>query len=345
MFYSATGIICSLFLAKQSDTVLCRKKLIQMCCVLGVIAGILFAFSRDYLVLLLVGCTLVGLASAATPQLFAFAKDHAQFNNQRIDVISTFMRASYSMAWVLGPPAAFLIAATYGFGVIFCIIALIFSWAYRIVSIHLPPDPKQNETHSYLSWELFKQNDLKWLFISTTLMWVCNSAYLFSLPLFVDRVLDIDVRWSGAFLGFASLLEFPIMLAAGYFVILLGKHTMMIVGAVCGVSFFISLLWVDTMIGMMCVQALNAIFIGMLGGIGISYYMDVLPQSSGVAATLFTTSARIGAVIGGGLAGITGYLFDFSAVFVVTGALAFISLLTCLKVHFHHKQVVMETLP
>lgn len=344
MMYASMGILCSLFFAKRSDTVMCRKKLIQWCCLFGIVGGVFFAFCRDYLLLLGVGTVLTGFASAATPQLFAFAKEHAHLNDERIDVIATLMRASYSLAWVIGPPFAFWVAATHAFSFVFLFIAIIFIVSYFIVVFCLPPDPREKDKIPHLDRHVFKQSNLRWLFLGTTAMWVCNSVYLFTLPLFISKVLVADVRWSGVFLGLASFIEFPIMVCAGLLIVRTGKRVMMLLGAAAGIGFFVSLIWINSITGMLAAQILNAVFIGMLGGVGVSCFMELLPKSPGVAATLFTTSARVGSVIGGGLAGVIAHFFGFEAVFVLAALLTSLAFFACWQVRFTHHEVVMETL-
>ncbi len=340
MAYAVIGIVCSLWLANWSDKLSCRKKLMEWCCVSGVAGGIFFAFCRDFVVLLIIGNFLLGLSCVVTPQIFAFAKEHTQSNHQRFDVVSTLMRASYSLAWVVGPPVSFWVAETYGFEIIFCFVSFIFACIYRYIIFYLPANSKKKQARLHMNWQLLKQSNLYWLFITTTFMWICNSAYLFCLPLFTVHHLNIDVSWGGMFLGSASLLELPIMFYIGFLLTRsrVSKPVLMLLAVTCGIGFFLGLLWVDTVTDMLVVQLLNAIFIGILAGIGKSYFLDLLPESFGVAATLFVISARIGAVAGGVIAGLIAQFFDFEMVFSLLVLLMLCALLAYLPVYFqHHK--------
>jgi MFS family permease len=51
------GILVSQFLAGRSDRKGDRKSLIVFCCLLGVFACVLFAWNRNYFILLFVGCS------------------------------------------------------------------------------------------------------------------------------------------------------------------------------------------------------------------------------------------------------------------------------------------------
>jgi len=62
-------------------------------------------------------------------------------------------------------------------------------------------------------------------------------------------------------------------------------------------------------------QLLNAVFIGILAGIGMLYFQDLMPGQAGAATTLFTNSGRTGWIVAGSLAGLIAQFFDFHAVF------------------------------
>lgn len=62
-------------------------------------------------------------------------------------------------------------------------------------------------------------------------------------------------------------------------------------------------------------QLLNAIFIGILGGIGMLYFQDLMPGQAGSATTLYTNTSRVGWIIAGAVAGIVAEIWNYHAVF------------------------------
>ncbi|WP_411905172.1 MFS transporter, partial [Salmonella enterica] len=79
-FFTASaviGIIVSQFLAGRSDKKCDRKKLIVFCCVLGMLACVVFAWHRHSFILLFIGVFLSSFGSTANPQMFALACEHA----------------------------------------------------------------------------------------------------------------------------------------------------------------------------------------------------------------------------------------------------------------------------
>lgn len=54
----------------------------------------------------------------------------------------------------------------------------------------------------------------------------------------------------------------------------------------------------------MLLQIFNAIFIGIVAGIGMLYFQDLMPGRAGAATTLFTNSISTGVILAGVLQGV-----------------------------------------
>lgn len=106
MFYTGSaviGIVVSQLLAKRSDRQGDRKTLIFLCCLIGALGCMLFAWNRNYFILLFVGVLLSSFGSTANPQLFALAREHADRTGREAAMFSSVMRAQISLSWVVGP--------------------------------------------------------------------------------------------------------------------------------------------------------------------------------------------------------------------------------------------------
>ena len=95
------GILVSQFLARRSDQKGDRKTLIFLCCMLGALGCVLFAWNRNYYLLLAVGVMLTSFGSTANPQMFALAREHADRTGREAVMFSSILRAQVSLAWVL----------------------------------------------------------------------------------------------------------------------------------------------------------------------------------------------------------------------------------------------------
>ena len=117
LFYSVNaiiGIILSQILAKYSDKQDDRRKVMIVCCLIAVLGCLIFAYSRNYYVLIIIGTTLLGLGSSANPQSFALAREYAESSHREAVMFTTIMRTQISLAWIVGPPLSFFIALNWG---------------------------------------------------------------------------------------------------------------------------------------------------------------------------------------------------------------------------------------
>ncbi|EFY0238922.1 sugar efflux transporter SetB [Shigella dysenteriae] len=310
------GILVSQFLAGRSDKRGDRKSLIVFCCLLGVLACTLFAWNRNYFVLLFVGVFLSSFGSTANPQMFALAREHADKTGREAVMFSSFLRAQVSLAWVIGPPLAYALAMGFSFTVMYLSAAVAFIVCGVMVWLFLPSMQKELPLATgTLEAPRRNRRDTLLLFVICTLMWGSNSLYIINMPLFIINELHLPEKLAGVMMGTAAGLEIPTMLIAGYFAKRLGKRFLMRVAAVGGVCFYAGMLMAHSPAILLGLQLLNAIFIGILGGIGMLYFQDLMPSQAGSATTLYTNTSRVGWIIAGSVAGIVAEIWNYHAVF------------------------------
>lgn len=310
------GILVSQFLAGRSDKRGDRKSLIVFCCLLGVLACTLFAWNRNYFVLLFVGVFLSSFGSTANPQMFALAREHADKTGREAVMFSSFLRAQVSLAWVIGPPLAYALAMGFSFTVMYLSAAVAFIVCGVMVWLFLPSMRKELPLATgTIEAPRRNRRDTLLLFVICTLMWGSNSLYIINIPLFIINELHLPEKLAGVMMGTAAGLEIPTMLIAGYFAKRLGKRFLMRVAAVGGVCFYAGMLMAHSPVILLGLQLLNAIFIGILGGIGMLYFQDLMPGQAGSATTLYTNTSRVGWIIAGSVAGIVAEIWNYHAVF------------------------------
>ncbi|EIY1867065.1 sugar efflux transporter SetB [Escherichia coli] len=310
------GILVSQFLAGRSDKRGDRKSLIVFCCLLGVLACTLFAWNRNYFVLLFVGVFLSSFGSTANPQMFALAREHADKTGREAVMFSSFLRAQVSLAWVIGPPLAYALAMGFSFTVMYLSAAVAFIVCCVMVWLFLPSMQKELPLATgTIEAPRRNRRDTLLLFVICTLMWGSNSLYIINMPLFIINELHLPEKLAGVMMGTAAGLEIPTMLIAGYFAKRLGKRFLMRVAAVGGVCFYAGMLMAHSPVILLGLQLLNAIFIGILGGIGMLYFQDLMPGQAGSATTLYTNTSRVGWIIAGSVAGIVAEIWNYHAVF------------------------------
>ncbi len=310
------GILVSQFLAGRSDRQGDRKSLIVFCCLLGMMACVLFAWNRNYFILLFVGVFLSSFGSTSNPQMFALAREHADKTGREAVMFSSILRAQVSLAWVIGPPVAYALAMGFGFTTMYLSAAVAYVICGAVVWMLLPSMRKvRPAAGTRIEAPRTNRRDALLLFVICTMMWGTNSLYIINMPLFIIDELHLPEKLAGLMMGTAAGLEIPTMLIAGYYAKRFGKRFLMRVAVVAGIFFYIGMLTVHSPGLLLAMQLLNAIFIGILAGIGMLYFQDLMPGQAGAATTLYSNTTRVGWIIAGSMAGIVAEIWSYHAVF------------------------------
>ena len=331
LFYTVNaiaGIAVSLGLAKRSDSRGDRRKLIMFCCLMAIGNALLFAFNRHYLTLITCGVLLASLANTAMPQLFALAREYADNSAREVVMFSSVMRAQLSLAWVIGPPLAFMLALNYGFTMMFSIAAGIFAISLVLIALILPSvarveQPVDVPLEQTGGWQ---DKNVRMLFIASTLMWTCNTMYIIDMPLWISLELGLPDKLAGILMGTAAGLEIPAMILAGYYVKRFGKRRMMITAVAAGVLFYLGLIFFHSHTALLVLQLFNAVFIGIVAGIGMLWFQDLMPGRAGSATTLFTNSISTGVILAGVIQGAVAQSYGHYAVYWVIAAISVVTL-------------------
>ncbi|ELS7794269.1 sugar efflux transporter SetA [Escherichia coli] len=337
LFYTVNaiaGIGVSLWLAKRSDSQGDRRKLIIFCCLMAIGNALVFAFNRHYLTLITCGVLLASLANTAMPQLFALAREYADNSAREVVMFSSVMRAQLSLAWVIGPPLAFMLALNYGFTVMFSIAAGIFTLSLVLIAFMLPSVarvelPSENALSMQGGWQ---DSNVRMLFVASTLMWTCNTMYIIDMPLWISSELGLPDKLAGFLMGTAAGLEIPAMILAGYYVKRYGKRRMMVIAVAAGVLFYTGLILFHSRLALMTLQLFNAVFIGIVAGIGMLWFQDLMPGRAGAATTLFTNSISTGVILAGVIQGAIAQSWGHFAVYWVIAVISVIALFLTAKV-------------
>lgn len=321
LFYTLNalaGIVIGQALAHWSDQGLVRKRLIILCCVLGAASCILFAFSRNYILLITLGVVFTSLGASTQPQLFALAREHAHHTGREAVMFNSLMRAQISLSWVIGPPIAFALATGLGFMSMYLFATIAFAacavltWKYLPAMRRAPYKAKAND--AIQGW---RDPAVKLLLLATTLMWATNTMYLINMPLYLINELHLSNKLAGYLMGTAAGLEIPIMLIASRLSKRWNKRTMMRFAIIAGICFYLGLSLLTNVYLLFAVQLLNASFIGIIATVGMLYFQDLMPDQAGTATTLFSSGIRCGGIFAGALAGGIAEIWNYHGVFIV----------------------------
>lgn len=337
LFYTVNaiaGIIVSLALAKRSDNQGDRRKLIMVCCMMAVANCVIFAFNRHYLTLITVGVMFASIANTAMPQIFALAREYADNSAREVVMFSSIMRAQLSLAWVIGPPLSFMLALNYGFTTMFLIAAGIFVISLALIFFALPSVARIEQPADVALTQVsgWKDKNVRMLFIASMLMWTCNTMYIIDMPLWVSSDLGLPESLAGLLMGTAAGLEIPAMILAGYYVKRFGKRRMMVIAVAAGVLFYVGLILFHSRTALLLLQLFNAVFIGIVAGIGMLWFQDLMPGRPGSATTLFTNSISTGVILAGVLQGALAESFGHHSVYWLIAGLSVLALILTSRV-------------
>lgn len=329
LFYSANaiiGIILSQILAKYSDRHDDRRKIMIYCCLIAVAGCLLFAYNRNYYVLILLGTTLLGLGSASNPQSFALAREYAESNGKEAVMFTTIMRTQISLAWIVGPPLSFFTALNWGFDYMYLVAGSAFLLCAGVSHLLPKVSPQRASQKLQVLVNTAPRQSVIYLFIANLLLWTCNSMYLINMPLFVINELHLDKELAGTLMGTAAGLEIPVMIIAGYLTQYFGKKSLMLLAMFAGFIFYIGMLFATQTWQLLILQGFNAVLIGIVATIGMLYFQDLMPNQMGSATTLFSNAAKASWIIGGPIAGAIAEIWHYHSVFYLAVVLILVSI-------------------
>ncbi len=331
---AVTGIIVSFLLARRSDKQGDRRNLLMLCCLMAVGNAVVFAFTRSYLVLITLGLILSAFSTVVMPQIFALAREYAEQTSREIVMFSSMMRAQMSLAWVIGPPVSFALALNYGFVALYLVAACLFLLALAFIRFTLPSVPKvyppaDIARSAVTGW---KNSSVRGLFIASVLMWTCNLMYIIDMPLYISSSLGMPERVAGILMGTAAGVEIPVMLLAGLLARRIGKRPLVLTAIFAGVLFYPGMLLFHSFAALLALQCLNAVFIGIVAGLVMLWFQDLMPGKAGAATTMFTNSVSTGMIFAGVLQGTISSWWGHEAIYWLASVLVLTALILTWRV-------------
>lgn len=300
------GVAVSQLLARRSDAGGDRRLLILACCAIAIGNALLFAFNRNFTLLLTLGVVMSSIAATAMPQLFALARQYADDMGSEVVKFTTRMRVQISLSWIIAPPVAFFTVAHFGFTALYATVALLFVLAFALVlsllpSLQVAPKPVPTEEAPHAAP---KNRDAWFLFMALVLLWGGDAMYLIDMPIYVTGMQNVAEDFAGWLLGIGAGFEVLIVMFIAPLIQRFGKRPLLLIAALCAALFYAGMAFVTTPLALIAIQILNALFIGIVGGMGMLYMQELLPGAPGTASTLYSNSVSTGAIIAGLLQGV-----------------------------------------
>ena len=324
---SAVGV--STLLARWSDRLPNRKPIVLATLAAGLVAYVLLSVLRNYFALIGTGALLLGIAAAAFPQVFSFARAAlAGAPDDLPERALTVLRSVFSLAWVVGPGLGAVLLSKFGFVGVFLSTALCFLLA-ALPLLRVPGRRPQLSAAASASGVTLQtpaplpRVNVWWPALAFVLYGMSMSMGMTMFSLFITHNLQGTEGQVGFLVGLCALLEIPVML----FLVVAGRlptTERLVKGAFLLFVVHFVLVYLAQGMGLLVVaQILRAVVLAITAGLGMLYFQELMPGRFAAATTMFSNTGSIGAMLAGIVSGACAQLFGYRAVFLLCAALTF----------------------
>jgi SET family sugar efflux transporter-like MFS transporter len=287
----------------------------------------LMTLTTDFTWLCVIGAVPLGVGAAAFPLLFAVAKVHAaEADPMAVTRSIGLLRASFSLAWGIGPALGAIVVREDNYNALFWVSAAFSGLAFLPLTLrrvdNAPPKPAGVEIPSLGGAVALAASSL-------TLFFVAIGMGAVALPITITVAFSGSKFDVGLATSLCALLEVPVMMAIVARPSQLLGYKGMVVGFVALALYFVVAALAPSAGALVWAQAPRAVGIGFVGCIGISYLQDLMPNRAGAASVLFSNTNQVGQLLAGMAAGVWAQAYGYHSLFWLC-AVASLGGLACL---------------
>ncbi|SON50025.1 MFS transporter [Vibrio tapetis] len=235
-----SSVVMSQFIAYNSDKSWRRKRILLVAFSCYFITVVSFAFLDNYYLAVGIAFFFGSVSGAIYGQLFALGREYADeyLKENGVTFLST-MRAGMAVAWVFGPPIAFVLKGAFGFSASFMASGLMVVVTIVVVYFFLPDGEttKETSTAEKVDFKWYQNGPILLLSAALLAMFAANNLYITSMPLYFSQELSVGASWAGMLFGCAALCEIPVMLKAGRLSERFGVYRLLLVASAVGATF------------------------------------------------------------------------------------------------------------
>ncbi|HWS35803.1 MAG TPA: MFS transporter [Actinoplanes sp.] len=302
--FSAASIVCGTFLSRVADRRGGHLGLLRLCSLAGVGGYAGLAFTSNWALLLLLGMTLVAFASVGFTMLFAMARAYCDRLGDGDTVMRmNIIRACFSLAWVAGPSFGAFLWARFELRAVFVAAAACFLLLWLLVAFQKAENTVAAEESAGGTTERISMLFVVGIGGFFLLMAVANSISMSLLPIYLREDHGIDPEWIGILLGFAALVEIPLMVMVAALCRRYTKLTVIVGGVLVTCGYYLTLAFAEGIPTFLFAQALSALSIAIIMGIGMSYVQDMAGSRVSSGTNVYNSASNIGNVVAGLLFG------------------------------------------
>ncbi len=292
----------------------------------------LLAFTTDFAVLLFIAAIPIAIGAAGFSQSIALVKRHFDHSSLRTTNRAIgVLRASWSLAWAIGPAIGAAVVGAFGFrGVFFTSAA---SGLVALVTLALVrarpvfgdaahgnrPKPRNGGPAIALAF--------------TALALFHTAMFMGSIPLPIVLTTSLGGMKTdvGLMYSLCAALEIIVMGTLIWRPLRRGERTAIVAGFAAFVAYFVALALARSVGLVFWAQILRAIGIALVTYLGIGFLQSLLPLRAGAAAAMFSNAGQVGSVLAALGAGALAQTFGYASIFVACAILSAVGLtMVCL---------------
>lgn len=327
----AVSIALNQSIGSLSDRLPDRRLLLMLAGVGGTLGGVCLATLREYAAVLVCGTIFLAIGTLTYSQLFAYAHEFAHARRRPVTLVTAQLRAVFTAAWVIGPPAGLYLMTRCGFGPLYLTVgalwlvtAVLGACLRRLPAAPRPTPPddgvRGGSTRSG-AWPVLPSPT--WLLLgAVTALSVVNQMYAIDVPLYVTRSRHLDAQLIGWMAGLSAAMEIPVIIIAGRLADRIGKQRLLLAAAVGSIVFFCLLPLVTSAAPLLALQVLNAVWTSVALSIPMVMLQDESPSGAGAGSALYSSAFMSGGMLAGALTGVIATVTGFGGVFWVCAVLA-----------------------
>ncbi|QNF30085.1 sugar efflux transporter [Metabacillus elymi] len=299
---SIGGVVVNSLVAKHSDSGFDRKWIIIIATISAAFGYASYLVFDNFFILLIVVSLFNGLAAPAIPQIYAYAQESANVSksDDKTFAMST-LRSLISLGFLVGPLVGTLILGISGYEGILLGAVFIYLTVASLVFFFLQKRKvvkNNNDNSKSLGTFSLKSKQILHPFIAFIFLFMVNAINLIITPLFIVNELQGSHRDIGLMVSICAGLEIPIMLVLGALGKKISNHTLIIYGCSIAIIYY-TILSISTHSWQIIVaQLLQASFVAIVMGNGLSYFNELLPKTPGLATTIYYNATIIGRLVG-----------------------------------------------
>jgi MFS transporter, SET family, sugar efflux transporter len=292
----------------------------------------LLGFTLNFAVLLVIAALPIAIGAAAFSQSIALVKRQFEHSsphtaNRAIGV----MRASWSLAWAIGPAIGALVVAAVGFRGAFLASSASAAIALATLALVRARPVAVDATHADRRKPVNGGPAIALAFAALALFHTAMFLGSIPLPIVLTTSLggsEIDV---GVMMSLCAALEIVVMGALIWRPLQRRERAAIVAGFAAFVAYFVALVLARSVGAVFWAQILRAIGIALVTYLGIGFLQSLLPHRAGAAAALFSNSGQLGSVLAALSIGGLAQAFGYASIFIVCAILSAAGLvLTCL---------------